>query len=307
MFEVKRVLCPVDLTELSIRPLAYAGAIANWYRAQLTALHVVPTFEPMEVRAGALFDPVQFVYPMSREQVLERLREAVHTAGAIDQANVAAEAGEPAAVIVDQASAHRADLLVMATHGRSGFDRLLLGSVTEKVLWRAPCPVLIVPPHAADSPDGVSLTTILCPVDFSPAALQAVGFAVDLARRANASVTFLQAIEWLAEEEPGEPPRFNVPEFRLYLMQDAEEQLNALIAQQPRVGRGCKAAVVAGRAHREILRSAAENGASLIVMGAQGRGGPALMPLGSTTQQVVRAASCPVLTIRAPRKEERGS
>ena len=105
MFEVKRVLCPVDLTELSIRPLAYAGAIANWYRAQLTALHVVPTFEPMEVRAGALFDPVQFVYPMSREQVLERLREAVHTAGAIDQVDVAAEAGEPAAIIVDQASA----------------------------------------------------------------------------------------------------------------------------------------------------------------------------------------------------------
>lgn len=307
MFEVKRVLCPVDLTELSIRPLAYAGAIANWYRAQLTTLHVVPTFEPMEVSAGALFDPVQFVYPMSREQVLERLRDAVHTAGAIDQVDVAAEAGEPAAIIVEQAAAHRADLLVMATHGRSGFGRLLLGSVTEKVLSRAPCPVLAVPPHAADSPDGVVLTTILCPVDFSPAALQAVGFAVDLARRANASVILLQVIEWLAEEEPRELPHFNVPEFRLYLMQDAQEQLDALIAQQPRVGRGCKATVVAGRAHREILRIAAEEGASLIVMGAQGRGGPALTFLGSTTQQVVRAASCPVLTIRAPRKEGRGS
>ena len=187
--------------------------------------------------------------------------QAVHTAGvAIDQVDVAAEAGEPAAVIVDQASARRADLLVMATHGRSGFDRLLLGSVTEKVLRRAPCPVLTVPPHAADSPDGVVLKTILCPVDFSPAALQAVGFAVDLARRANASVTFLQAIEWLAEEDPREPPHFNVPEFRLYLMQDAEEQLNALIAQQPRVERGCKATVVAGRAYREILRIAAEDG-----------------------------------------------
>ena len=300
MFEVRRVLCPVDLTEFSIRPLAYAGAIANWYRAQLTALHVVPTFEPMEVRAGALFDPVQFVYPMTREQVLERLREAVHTAGAIDRVDVAAEAGEPAAVIVDQASAHRADLLVMGTHGRSGFDRLLLGSVTETVFRRAPCPVLTVPPRAAGSPDGVVLKTILCPVDFSPAALQAVGLAVDLARRANASVTLLQAIEWLAEDDPRELPHLNVPEFRLYLMQDAEEQLNALIAQQPRVERGCTAMVVAGRAYREILRIAAEQAADLIVMGARGRGGPALMPLGSTTQQVVRAASCPVLTLRAP-------
>ena len=308
MFEVKRVLCPIDLTELSIRPLAYAGAIASWYQAALTVLHVVPRFEPMEVRAGGLFDPVQFVYPMSREQVLERLREAVHMAGvAIDQVDVAAEAGDPGAVIVEQSLVRRADLLVMATHGRSGFDRLLLGSVTETVLRRATCPVLTVPPHAAGSPDGVVLKTILCPVDFSLASLQAIGLAVDLARRANASVTLLQAIEWLAEENPREPPHFDVPEFRLYLMQDAEEQLNALIAQQPRTGRGCKATVVAGRAYREILRIAAEEKASLIVMGAQGRGGPALTPLGSTTQQVVRAASCPVLTVRALREEGSGS
>jgi nucleotide-binding universal stress UspA family protein len=299
--ELKRVLCPVDLSELSIRPLAYGGAIAKWYQGELTALHVVPTFEPMEVAPGALFDPVQFVYPMPREQVLERLRQAVNTAGvAIDDVDVAAEAGEPAAIIVDQSLARRADLVVMGTHGRSGFDRLLLGSVTEKVLRRAPCPVLTVPPHAADSPEGVELKTVLCPVDFSPAALQAVGFAVDLARRAGASVTFLRVIEWLAEQEPRELAHFNVPEFRGHLMQDAQEQLDALIAQQARVEQGGEARVVAGRAYREILRIAAEDGADLIVMGAQGRGGPALTPLGSTTQHVVRAASCPVLTVRAP-------
>ena len=220
----------------------------------------------------------------------------------MDHVDVVAEAGDPATTIVEQASAQRADLVVMTTHGRSGFDRLLLGSVTEHVLRRAPCPVLTVPPHAAGSPDGVMLKTILCAVDFSPAALQAVGFAVDLARRANASVTFLQAIEWLTEEDPRELSHFNVPEFRRYLIQDAEEQLNALIAQQTRVERGCRATVVAGRAYREILRIASEHEASLIVMGAQGRGGPALTPIGSTTQQVVRAASCPVLTIRAPVK-----
>ena len=301
MVELKHVLCPVDLSELSIRSLAYGGAIAKWYQGELTALHVVPTFEPMEVRAGALFDPVQFVHPMPREQVLERLRQAVNTAGvAIDDVDVAAEAGEPAAVIVDQALARRADLVVMATHGRSGFDRLLLGSVTEKVLRRAPCPVLTVPPHAADSPEDVELKTILCPVDFSPAALQAVGFAVDLARRAGATVTFLQVIEWLAEEEPRELAHFDVPEFRRHLMHSAHQQLDALIAQQARVERGGESKVVAGRAYREILKVSAEDSADLIVMGAQGRGGVALTPLGSTTQHVVRAASCPVLTVRAP-------
>jgi nucleotide-binding universal stress UspA family protein len=299
--ELKRIVCPVDLSELSLRPLAYAGAIANWYDAPVTALHVVPSFEPMEVRASTLFDPVQFVYPMPREQVLKQLREAVHAAAlATDNVELAAEAGEPVATIVDQALARGADLLVMGTHGRTGFDRLLLGSVTEQVLRKAPCPVLTVPPHAPGSPAGVVMQTILCPTDFSSAGLQAVGFAVDVARRANVSLIVLQVIEWLAEEEPREFAHFDVPEFRRYLMQDTRERLQALIAEQPRVEHGAEARVVAGRAYREILRVAAEEGAELIVMGAQGRGGPALTPFGSTTQQVVRAASCPVLTVRAP-------
>jgi nucleotide-binding universal stress UspA family protein len=146
----------------------------------------------------------------------------------------------------------------------------------------------------------VELRAILCPVDFSPAALQAVGFALDLARRAGATVTFLHVIEWFAEEEPRARTHFDLPEFRRHLMHDAHEQLDALIAQHARVERGCKARVVAGRAYRQILKVSAEDAADLIVMGAQGRGGPALTALGSTTQHVVRAASCPVLTVRAP-------
>jgi nucleotide-binding universal stress UspA family protein len=196
---------------MSLRPLAYAGAIARWYDGALTALHVAPTFEPMEVRAGALFDPVQFVYPMPREQVLDQLRQAVDAAHVSNErVELAAEAGEPAATIVDQAVARRSDLVVMGTHGRTGFDRMLLGSVAEKVLQRAPCPVLTVPPHAPDSP-GRSLGTIVCPLDFSPAALQALGFAVDLARRAAASVIVLHVIEWLAEDEPRELAHFGSP------------------------------------------------------------------------------------------------
>jgi nucleotide-binding universal stress UspA family protein len=300
VIELKRVLCPVDLSELSARPLHYAGAIARWYDGRVLALHVVPAFEPVEVRAGALFDPVQFVYPVPRDQVLERLRETVTAAGVpLEDVDLLAEAGSAAATIVDQAVTTHADLVVMGTHGLSGFDRLVLGSVTEKVLRRAPCPVLTVPPHTASAP-GVPLDSILCPVDFSPAALQALGFAVDLARRANASLTVLQVIEWLPDEEPREFGHFNVPEFRSQLLEQTEEQLDGLVAQQPRLERGVASRVSIGRAYREVLRAAGELDANLIVMGAQGRGGPALTALGSTTQQVVRAAACPVLTVHAP-------
>lgn len=301
MVQLKQILCPVDLSDLSIRAIAYANALAKWYQSSVTVLHIVPTFDAMEVRAGALFDEVRVVYPMPRDQVLEQVGQAVDTAGgAAGDTQLAVEAGDPAAVIVDQALARRSDVLVMATHGRSGFDRLLLGSVTEKVLHRAPCPVLTVPPHASEAAAHVAVRSILCPMDFSPAALQALGFAADLARRVDASLTVLHVIEWLTEEEPRQLAPFDVAEFRTQLLKDARARLEALLAEQPRIERGAHVSIGGGRPYREILRVAAEGPTDLIVMGAQGRGGAALATLGSTTQHVVRAASCPVLAVRAP-------
>jgi nucleotide-binding universal stress UspA family protein len=299
MVELKRVLCPIDLSELSARALAYANMIVIWYGGHLTVLHVAPTFDPLEVQGPALFDPVRFVTPPSREEALELVRQALTTAGIPTQnVTVAAEAGDTETTIVDQALTMGADLIVMATHGRRGFDRLLLGSVTEKVLRKAPCPVLTVPPRAPGSPVEIPLEQVLCPIDFSAGSLQALGFALDIARRAHASVTVLHAVEWLADEEPREFAHFSVPEYRQYLMEDARDRLDAVLQDEPPIERGTKTRVVAGRAYREILRAAGEESADLIVMGAQGRGGPPITQLGSTTQHVVRGASCPVLTVR---------
>jgi nucleotide-binding universal stress UspA family protein len=246
---------------------------------------------------------------MTQEQIEERLRDAMRTAGvSADRARVAAKAGDPSHVIVDEALATGAELVVMATHGRRGWDRVMLGSVAERVLRSAPCPVFTVPSLARASakadtnlPARMLVRAVLCPVDFSAAALHAVKFAMDVANRANASVTFLHVIEWLAEEEPRESAHFAVPEFRRQLMQNAREQLDALVAHQPQLERGVTVEVAAGRAHRQIARVATDMKADLIVLGAHGRGGPPPAALGSTTEQVVRAAPCPVLTIRSSR------
>ena len=300
MVEYRNILCPIDLSDASIRPLAYAVAFARWCDARLTVLHVVPTFDPMQVRSGSLGDPVGIVYPVPREEVLGELRRALDAAGAgTFDVGLAAEAGDAVATIVDQAVLRAADLLVMGTHGRGGFDRLLLGSVTEKLLRKAPCPILTVPPHApATAPAEVAFKRILCPIDFSQSAFQAFGFAVDLARQANGFVTVLHAIEWLAEEEPRAHAHFNVPEYRQHLIEDAHKRLQALLAEEPRTWGDTEDVVVIGRAYREILKIAAAKETDLVVMGAQGRGGVGLALFGSTTQQVVRAAPCPVLTVR---------
>ena len=101
MVEFTHILCPTDLSESSLRPLTYAAALTRWYKARLTVLHVVPTFEPMSVRSARLDGAVQVVYPLSREEIVEELRGVVDTAGAgsID-ATLAAEAGDPSATIV---------------------------------------------------------------------------------------------------------------------------------------------------------------------------------------------------------------
>jgi nucleotide-binding universal stress UspA family protein len=301
------ILCPTDLSDASSRSLTYAATLARWYKAKLTVLHVVPSFDPMSVRSGDLSAPVRVVYPVSREGVLERLRQIVDGAGAASLgAALSTEAGDPVRTIVDQAVALGADLVVMGTHGRSGFERLFLGSVAEKALRKAPCPVMTVPPHATSLlPAEVRFRHILCPIDFSAPALQALGFALDLARQVEGTVTLLHAIEWLTEDEP--PPRTeaNISEYRQMMMSDIRERLRALVPQESPTRSTIREVVVLGRAHREILRVAAETSADLIVMGAQGRGAVGLALFGSATQQVVRAAECPVLTVRGVSAQRR--
>jgi nucleotide-binding universal stress UspA family protein len=237
---------------------------------------------------------------VSREEVRRELSRVLEAAGAwSDDVTLAAEAGDPFRTILDRSVAIGADLIVMGTHGRSGFERAMVGSVAEKVLRKAPCPVLMVPPDVtATMPDHVRFRHVLSPMDFSPAALQAFGFALDLAGQADGSVTVLHVVEWLPEEEPRALAHFNVPEFRGHLIEDARRRVQTLIAEEPRAALA-RDKVVVGRAHREILRIASESPTDLIVMGAQGRGGFGLTLFGSTTQEVVRAAPCPVLTVRA--------
>jgi nucleotide-binding universal stress UspA family protein len=264
----------------------------------LTVLHVVPSFEPVPVR-GELGVPIQVVNPLPREEVVAEMRRHLDVAGVPPEALLTARAGDASTTIVDEAVTSGADVIVMGTHGRRGFKRLLLGSVTETVLREAPCPVLTVPPHvSADGTRVVVFKRILCPIDFSPSSLQALGFALDLARQSNGAVTLLNVVEWLAEEDPMVSAHFNVPEVRGHMREDAEQRLQALVAAESRTWCEIENVIAFGRAHREVLRVAETKRADLIVMGAQGRGGVGLALFGSTTQQVLRGASCPVLTVR---------
>jgi nucleotide-binding universal stress UspA family protein len=206
--------------------------------------------------------------------------------------------------ILRQASAMRPDLLAIGTHGRSGFDRLLLGSVTEKVLRKADCPVLTVPARTPDTVPAapVVFKQILCPVDFSDSSMHALNYAMSLAQEADARLTVLHVMMYDLQAEAPEhvvaDRRLTVADYRSRCEQYSRERLGTAVPDTVRAYCTVETLLVTGNPYREILRVAAEQQADLIVMGVHGRSAADRMLFGSTTQHVVRAATCPVVTLR---------
>jgi nucleotide-binding universal stress UspA family protein len=298
MLEMRRILCPVDFSDASRHALEHAAVIAKWYDAQVTALHVAP---PVYLVEGPLLftDLPAASMPTeadreARKEELRRWVEPLDTVGLPTEIRI--EDGHNAAArILAEAGSLPADLIVMGTHGRTGFERLVLGSVTEKVLRKAACPVLTVPPpaiRAAKPP----FKRLLCPVDFSRPSIAALRFALSLAQESDARLTALHVLAEPGAGEPFEP--FDTPEYRLRCEEDARQQLDALISTEARAYCEPITSLVWGKPYKKILEAAEREEADAIVMGVHGHNVVELMLFGSTTNQIVRHASCAVVTLR---------
>jgi nucleotide-binding universal stress UspA family protein len=294
MIGFRSLLCPVDFSEPSRRALAHALALARRYEGRITLLTVVPDLPSVvgfPLAEGTALDPT------IREEMVEDLREIAVKACEQAPVDAVVAEGDPARTIIRHAREMGADIVVMGTHGRSGFERWMLGSVTEKVLRTAHCPVLAVPMSSGSPEDRVAFRRILCPVDFSPSALHAVKQAVSLAEGAKAELTLLHVVDWLPDRDARPGQRYD--EFRDYVERDALRRLRSLVPPEARDGCAPREAVAFGTPWREVLRRAAEGEADVVVMGVHGHGAVEVMLFGSTTQHVVRHCACPVLTIRA--------
>jgi nucleotide-binding universal stress UspA family protein len=310
MIEIKTILCPIDFSGYSRRALDHAVAIARRYESTVTVLHVYPL---PPIAAFGLESPAPggaVLTPENRERLTKAIATFVEASEEPDipiEVAISQTAGSTANEILNQASAMRADLLVMGTHGRSGFDRLVLGSVTEKVLRKAQCPVLIVPAHAPEAVPvaPVVFKRILCPVDFSDLSIHALNYAMSLAQEADARLTVLHVMMYDLEIEAPEmyetvmaDRRLTVADYRDRCEKYSRERLQTAVPETVRAYCTVETLLATGKPYREILRVAAEQQADLIVMGVQGRGAADLMVFGSTTQHVVRQADCPVLALR---------
>ena len=258
----------------------------------MTAVHVVPPV----TYSDAVMAPALVYTPEDCDGVREELKQFISEESDVAAVDVSVvEGSAPAAAIVGEANTLNADLIVIGTHGRSGLERLMLGSVTEKILRKASCPVLTVPSAAPDAvpigPQG--FTHILCGIDFTAACSKALAYAAAFARDTHARLTMMHVSDVV-----------HVVDIESSLAVDAAIDSAVHDAAQRRLNEIVPSGVTVhtvigrGKAHRELLQYASDERADLIVLGVHG--GPAhLFGFGSTTSHIIRTATCPVLSLRA--------
>src|SRR5271167_3119184 len=145
MLEVKLILCPIDFSEFSVRAYRHALSLAEHYRAKLVAQHIVEIWRYPSVGFVASVALYEEFCQSVRESGMQQLQALVknHTHNQI-QPELVVQQGMAPDSILSFAQAQKTDVIVMGTHGQRGYDRLMLGSVTDRVMRRAPCPVLAI-------------------------------------------------------------------------------------------------------------------------------------------------------------------
>jgi nucleotide-binding universal stress UspA family protein len=282
---LKNVLFATDFSPISETALLFAESIARHYESKLTVAHAISPIETRMVPPeawGASQQALDEAAALQMNDLDQRLRGLPH--------EVVIQHGLVTDVISELIATTDADLLVMGTHGRSGFGRLMIGSVAEEVFRQAACPVLTIGPRvSAQAPHEAEFKQILFATDFNPQS-QAASYALSLAQEFQARLTLLHVGARIAELET-----------------DSEsilQELDSLVPVDAKMW--CRPEYVAklGVPAVAILEVAKEKCADLIVLGvrsAAGRVGAATHAAAATAHSVVSSAACPVLTVRERR------
>ena len=304
MAHINRILCPIDFSDFSRHAFDRALAIARGTGASVTAVHVAPSeATPLSTHIEARAADA-FVLSHADLRALRGELSRFLNVDAITGVSVTCKvvrAPQVAVKLVAQAQRLPADLIVMGTHGRSGFQRLVFGSVTERVLRTAMAPVLTVGAKDQTSADaGLAFKRILCAVDFSDCSLAAWDYALSLARGAGATLAIIHVVGALpvaCDPLMGSP--VDLAGYQLAAETFGRERLQALVTAAASKGVIVEPLIVSGQPHHEILRQAAAWGSDLIVLGIHGKNPIDRLMFGATAEPVVRRAECPVLTVRA--------
>lgn len=287
MIQIQRILCPVDFSATSQLALRYAIGLAKDYEAKIHLLHVV---EPAI--------PAGHEYPIDTSDLMRSLEETA--AGQLDQASamvrksgvpVTSEVlvGDPSLEIQNQVAKKKIDLVVMGTHGRRGFQRFLVGSVTERLLRTLPVPVMTLSSSKA-KPSPVKIQRIMIATDLGEGTTDAVSFGLSIAQECQAKVTLLHVLHDLVAADVAN-------KYKDALMRGISDELNELIPDEATTWCDIRTRVEVGTPHRVILKVVEDDKPDLLVLNIHGKAMLDRAVLGSTAERVIRGAACAVLAV----------
>ena len=295
---IESILVPTDGSDGSLAGARRGIDLARRTEAELHVLSVVDTREVEAVRSELDEEVEREAFESGAEEAIDAVVEAARSVDPDARVTTAIEWGVPFEAIGEYADDHGIDVIAMGTRGRTGFDRLLLGSVTENVLRTADVPVFAIPPGAGRTElDTDTYGNVLVPTDGSDGATAAVGLAVELASTLDARLHTVYSVDtrWLA-------PSRDAGAILDALERRGERALSEVRELSAEHDLGVTGSVASGPAHRLILRYVEENDVDLVVMGTHGRSGVRQRLLGSVTETVVRHADVPVLCVPIGRK-----
>jgi len=290
--KLEKILFPTDISETADHAFKQAVALALTHQAKLHIFHAIVLHSEGNIHhlQSLLQDRLQGLETEAQGLLEKRVAELEGTALRVEISFARALSAYEA--IADRAEQLKPDLIVMGTHGRSGVGKLLFGSVAEKVLRHSPCNVLTLRKDAAIAREKGGLQRVLVPVDFSDFSRRAVEAARTLVTD-KAALTLVHVVA-----SPIHPSFYAGGITELFqldpeLPSRIRAKLEEWLGDQPG-----EIVVTEGEPAVEILKTADETRAELIVIGTRGLSGLDHLLMGSVTERVVRTSKVPVLTTK---------
>lgn len=287
----KKILCPLDFSEYSTLALRYAVAMAQENDASLAVCHSIPDLSPaMSYLEG---NYIQTVDEMLISNSTMKLDQFV---GDVVPENLrilkTIERGDPCDAILKNARETGADLIIMGTHGHSGYERYFVGSVTNKVLHKSAVPVLVVCHQShhfirENASRPVEIKKILCALDFEPNSQEIANLALSMARMHQSEINFFHAMPKSKSNGRSEQKESTIVKLKEFVDPAKEDWCSVRFQASP------------GLPAEEILKIIQEDQIDLLVLGHHSKKPIEELFLGSVAKRVITDSLCPVLVARS--------
>jgi nucleotide-binding universal stress UspA family protein len=287
MIRVKTIMVPVDFSEASKKAVNYGLSLALEFDSRLILAHIAP------------YDPQ--AYDSAKTLLLELIPKEYRDG--LDY-EIIVKAGEARQELLGIVEDREVGLVVMGSRGRSYFERLLLGSVTERMLRKLHVPVLTVshldPEKELHTPGPVPLRRIVYATDLAEGTEAGLEFSIRLARGLDAQLTVLHVLQAMDAAFHGPDTIAFLPDYAEEVRAQARERLNGLVALVSDGSVPISTVIVDGVPYESINRVAEQENSDLIVINLQAKGRLERALLGTTAERVIRTATVPVLSLPLP-------